>query len=300
MHETRPQTVGLVGAGKVGVVLATALARAGHTVVSVWDPVDVAVQRAHQTLGDFQVARTPADMTDVDLVLLAVPDDALPGLVDTLVTGRANWTGMSVAHVSGRYGRTVLDPLIALGAETFALHPAMAFSGDRDTELERIVGARFAVTAEEDARESAESLVRDMGGIPFAVAEADRILYHAAMAHASNHLVTLIVQATAMLHEVGIEDASTVLRPAVAAALENALHLGFTGATGPIVRGDVGTVGEHLRAIGRHTPDSLASYRVMSDAAAQIARSTGRLTEQAYQQLNHTLEDRPAPSLPDS
>jgi predicted short-subunit dehydrogenase-like oxidoreductase (DUF2520 family) len=165
----------------------------------------------------------------------------------------------------------------------------MAFSGDRDTELSRITGARFAVTAEDSARKTAESLVHDMGGIPFKVAESDRVLYHAAMTHASNHLVTLIVQSSAMLASISVDDTAEVLRPALAAALDNALLRGAAGATGPVVRGDIGTVTEHIRALSERMPETLPVYRVMSEAAADIALTAGRISEEVKQRIEQIV-----------
>ncbi|MET3932122.1 Rossmann-like and DUF2520 domain-containing protein [Arthrobacter sp. OAP107] len=290
MHISQQHSIGLVGAGKVGIVLATALVRAGHTVVSVWDPSPAAIEGARETLGDFQAASTVAEATaGADLVLLAVPDDVLQGLVQALAAERKDWLGVNVVHVSGRYGAAVLSPLGDQGAAVIALHPAMAFSGDRDTELSRITGARFAVTANDSARKTAESLVHDMGGIPFKVAESDRVLYHAAMAHATNHLVTLIVQSSAMLASISVNDTSEVLRPALAAALDNALLKGAAGATGPVVRGDIGTVTEHIRALAERTPESLPVYRVMSEAAADIALTAGRISEEVKQRIEQIV-----------
>ena len=289
MRSRHQHSIGLVGAGKVGIVLATALVRAGHTVVSVWDPSPAAIDGARETLGDFQAASTVAEATaGADLVLLAVPDDVLQGLVQTLAAEGNDWHGVNVVHVSGRYGAAVLNPLSEQGAAAIALHPAMAFSGDRDTELSRITGARFAVTAGD--RTTAENLVRDMGGIPFKVDESDRVLYHAAMTHASNHLVTLVVQSSAMLASISINDTSDVLRPALAAALENALVRGTAGATGPVVRGDIGTVAEHIRALSERMPETLPVYRVMSEAAADIALTAGRISEDVNQRIKQVVD----------
>lgn len=288
MHSRHKYSIGLIGAGKVGIVLATALVRAGHTVVSVWDPSPVAIEGARETLGDFQAASTVAEATaGADLVLLAVPDDVLQGLVGTLAAEGNDWRGVHVVHVSGRYGAAVLAPLSEQGAAGIALHPAMAFSGDRDTELTRIAGARFAVTAKD--RMTAENLVRDMGGVPFTVDESDRIMYHAAMTHASNHLVTLIVQSSAMLASISIKDTADVLRPALAAALENALVKGAAGATGPVVRGDIGTVAEHIRALSERLPEILPVYQVMSQAGADIALSAGRISGDVRQRVGQLV-----------
>ena len=119
--------VGVVGAGKVGVVLGAALARAGHKLVAV------------TAVSDASVRRPAAVLTDADLVLLTVPDDALPGLVNGLAATNAPVEGRILAHTSGRYGIGVLESTTGRGALPLALHPVMTFAG-RSDDLNRLSG----------------------------------------------------------------------------------------------------------------------------------------------------------------
>ena len=132
--------------------------------------------------------------------------------------------------------------------------------------------------------------MRDIGGLPVAVPEAERTLYHAALAHAANHLVTLVVQASAMLREAGVDTPAEVMRPLLRAALDNALARGPSGATGPVVRGDAGAVQEHLQVIAQRTPEAAAAYRQMSLAGVRVALAEGRITAAQAERLSQVLE----------
>src|SRR2546429_677277 len=124
--------VGVIGAGKVGVVLAAALARAGHKVVAVSAVSDASVQRAAAMLPGVPIRRPAAVLADADLVLLTVPDDALPGLINGLAATEAPVQGRLLAHASGRYGVGVLDATTRRGGLPLALHPVMTFPGRSD------------------------------------------------------------------------------------------------------------------------------------------------------------------------
>ena len=127
-------------------------------------------------------------------MLLTVPDDVLGGLVDGLAATGAPLAGRLIAHASGAHGTRVLDPATRAGALPLALHPVMTFTG-RDDDVDRIKGVSFGVTAPEPLRPVAEALVIEMGGEPVFIAEENRALYHAALAFAANHLVTLVAEA---------------------------------------------------------------------------------------------------------
>src|SRR5674536_383961 len=145
-------------------------------------------------------------------------------------------------------------------------------------DLERLSGASFGVTAPEPLRPVAEALVLEMGGEPVVVADALRPLYHAALAVGANHLVTLVAEAVALLGAAGVEHPARVIAPLLHAALDNALRLGDGALTGPVARGDAGTVAAHLAQLNRQTPDIRPTYVALARATAERALSSGRLT----------------------
>jgi len=302
--------VGVVGAGRVGAVLGSALRAAGHVVVAVSAVSAESRARADVLLPGIPVVDVPEVVRRAELVLLAVPDDELAGLVQGLADIGAWQPGQIVVHTSGRFGVGVLTPARAAGAIPLALHPAMTFTGT-SLDLSRLVGCAFAVTAPGPVLPIGQALVVEIGGEPVVVAEADRPLYHAALAHGANHLVVLVAQATQALAAAGVDDPSRVLAPLLGAALDSALRAGSTGAgaitalTGPVRRGDDGTVRDHLgvlAGLGASTGslDVEASYRVLARAATQRALAGGLIGQAAAERLVDALARPDLPRVDDA
>jgi predicted short-subunit dehydrogenase-like oxidoreductase (DUF2520 family) len=263
-------SVGVIGAGRVGSVLGAALRRAGHRIVAVSAVSEASRSRARALLPDVPLREPPAVAAVADLLLLAVPDDVLAGLVDGLVAVDAIRPGQLIAHPSGRHGVDVLQAATRVGALPLALHPAMTFSGTAD-DLRGLAGASFGVTAPEPLRPVAETLVLEMGGEPVWIPEDRRALYHAGLATGSNHLVTLVGQASDLLRAAGVENPAAVLAPLLTAALDGALRVGDEALTGPVARGDAGTVAAHLEHIGAESAASHAAYLAMARLTADRA-----------------------------
>ncbi|MCI2238909.1 DUF2520 domain-containing protein [Paenibacillus sp. TRM 82003] len=274
--------VAVVGAGRVGPVLGAALRAAGHRVTGIAARTRDAAERVEALLPGVPWV-DPADAFAADLVLLAVPDDALAPLVAELAP-RAR-PGQLVAHTCGLHGTAVLEPVTAAGAMPAALHPAMTFTGT-SLDLGRLRGAVVAVTVPPLLLPIADALVREWGAVPVPVAEEDRPVYHAALAHGANHLVTLVAQALDAAREAVGDAAPDVLRPLLAAALDNALGAGDAALTGPVARGDAGTVAAHLRVLTERAGEgTAATYAQLARVAADRAAAAGRLPAPAAERV---------------
>jgi predicted short-subunit dehydrogenase-like oxidoreductase (DUF2520 family) len=283
-------SVGVVGAGRVGAVLGAALARAGHDVVATSAVSQASRDRAAALLPGVPVVAVDEVAHGATLVLLAVPDDALPGLVDGLVaTGRLA-RGTLLVHTSGRHGLGVLDPATRAGALPLALHPVLPFTGT-EVDLARLAGASFGVTSPEPLRPVAEALVLEMGGEPVWVEDALRPLWHAALAHGANHLVTLVASAADLLRAAGATDPGAVLGPLLGAALDGALRGGDASTTGPVVRGDAGTVAAHLAVL---PADVTPAYLALARLTADRALASGRLAPEQAGELLRVLGNVPS------
>jgi predicted short-subunit dehydrogenase-like oxidoreductase (DUF2520 family) len=284
--------VGVVGAGRVGTALAASLRRSGHRIVAVSAVSEASLRRVDERLPGTPVRPPQEVVAESDLVLLTVPDDALPALVSGLVATGTELAGRLVMHASGRHGLAVLEPATRRGALPLALHPVMTFTG-RPDDVDRLAGVSFGVTTPEQLRPVAEVLVMEMGGEPVFIAEEDRGLYHAALAGAANHLVTLIVQAADLLRTAGVAEPSRMLGPLLGAALDNALRLGDAALTGPVARGDAETIAGHLAALAAAAPEALPAYLALARLTADRALASGMLAPPDAQRLLEVLAGQP-------
>ena len=287
--------VGVVGAGRAGTALGAALARAGHTVVAASAVSDASVRRARAAFPGAVITEPAQVLGLADLALLTVPDDVLPGLIAGLAATGAPLEGRMLAHASGRHGLAVLEPAVRLGGLPLALHPVMTFAG-RSDDADRLRGTCFGVTAPDMLRPAAEALVIEMGGEPVFIAEQDRGLYHAALAGAANHLITLVTQAEDLLRAAGVTNPARLLGPLLSASLDNALRFGDAGLTGPVARGDAETVAAHvaaLEAAPSASPAAVAAYIAMARLTADRALATGLLKPADAERLLDVLGGRP-------
>ncbi|WP_129661357.1 Rossmann-like and DUF2520 domain-containing protein [Rothia uropygialis] len=291
--------IGIIGAGKVGAVLGAALRNAGHALVGVHAVSEESRTRAEALLPDVPVLQIPEIVERSEVVLFAVPDDALEPLVSGLARGGHFTTGQILIHTSGRFGTEVLSAGRDAGTIALAIHPAMTFTG-LSLDLTRLQSASFGVTAAAAFLPIAQAMVVEMGGEPVVIAEGDRPLYHAALAHASNHTVTLIGQASQILESLGVESPGEVLGPLVRASVDNALASGDSALTGPVVRGDSGSVETHrevLQGFGAEesAPDIGAAYLALAEASAYRAHRRGILPEEAFHRILRALDLEKAP-----
>ena len=269
--------VGIVGTGRVGAVLGAALQQAGHRLVAVSGVSEQSRARAAALLPGIPVRSVEEVVARAELVLLTVPDDVLPGLVAGLSATSSWQAGQLVVHTAGRYGTAVFEAASGHHILGMALHPVMTFSGT-SMDVARLADCCFGITAPEALRPVAEALVVEMGAEPVWIKEQDRPMYHAGLAHGANHLGTLVAQAIQIVGSAGVQDPQRLIAPLLHAALDNALRLGDGALTGPVVRGDTGTVAAHLAQLNDQTPDIRPTYVALARATAERALASGRLT----------------------
>ena len=280
--------VGIVSAGRVGTAVGMALERADHVVVACSAISAASLRLAGRRLPDTPVLPVPEVAAHAELLLLTVPDSELPGLVTGLAATGAVRRGTIVAHTSGANGVALLAPLTDQGCVPLAIHPAMTFTG-ADEDVARLADTCFGITAADEIGYAiAQSLVLEIGGEPFRVSEQARTLYHAALAHGSNHIVTLMADALvalraalageALLGQEPVADspgglAERIIGPLARAALENTLQRGQSALTGPVARGDAAAVAAHLAALDDVDPQLAQAYCADSLRTAQRAHA---------------------------
>jgi predicted short-subunit dehydrogenase-like oxidoreductase (DUF2520 family) len=262
--------VGVVGPGRVGTVLAAALEARGERIRAV-------VGRGEESLSRFRTRFPDAHavglggLADCGLVLVATPDDVLERTLTELAVADVVGEGHRVVHVSGRHGLAALRPVRLTGAHVAACHPAQTIP-DATAASQLLDGAPWAVTADPGDRAWAHGLIRRLGGEPVDVAEGARLLYHAGLSVGANAVGAAVAVARGLLLAAGLDEPGRFLGPLVQASVDNVLAGGASAITGPVRRGDAGTVRAHLDALDRDLPAHAEAYR---DLSRVILRQVG-------------------------
>lgn len=283
--------VGFVGAGR----LAQALAPALDSLVP--DTVVVAVtartpQAAQALAGRLRQAEAVAGAQEVasrsEVVVIATPDDAIAA-----VAGAVQWQpGQMAVHCSGAQTAALLQPAQAQGALTGVFHPLQTFAGGADQDAGRFRGITFTIEAPEPLAAVLRTWSEALGGRPAALRPEDRVLYHAAAVLACNYLVTLAQLATDLWAAMGVDRAAALeaLLPLMRGTLDNLERVGLPhGLTGPIARGDIGTIERHLAALEARAPHLLAAYRALGVQTVPLAEQLGRITAERAEGLRELL-----------
>lgn len=283
----------VIGAGRVGTALGVLLERAGHrvTAASGWERSRDRVRRylPFTTFVPAQAAHGAAEVAR--LVILAVPDDAIGAVCSELAARGAFAARQRVLHLSGSVGLDALASAEAAGAGTLSVHPLQTVPGV-DEGIHRLPGSGFAVTARDELGFAfGEVLVADVGGHPFRLPDDMKPLYHAAAVFCANYLVTVEGLAERLFRLAGLEHPLPLFAPLARAALDAALERGPAMAmTGPVVRGDAGTVDRNLEALARHEPKAVRPYVELASAAADLAVEGGRLSEEERTRIEEVLQ----------
>lgn len=261
----------LVGPGRAGLSLALASVRAGHRIAGVLGRTDEAADAAAGRLDS--VALRPGDpLPAADLLVIAVRDDDIPEVVEDL--GVSGDLGGAV-HLSGMRSIRVLEPI---GVPIGSFHPLQTLP-DPDRGSERLAGAWVAVTTDDDLfADRLFGFAADLGMHPFELQDDQKALYHAGAAAAANFTLANLALANRLLEAAGVD--ATVAGPLVRAVTDNALAMGPEAAlTGPVARGDVGTVRAQIEAVRASMPDMAEHFEAMVRATAAIAGTTEAISE---------------------
>ncbi|MEO7804485.1 MAG: Rossmann-like and DUF2520 domain-containing protein [Actinomycetota bacterium] len=249
----------IVGAGRVGVSLGVLLQRAGHTITGCSARSSASLDRAVRHLRCVSSTELEDVIDGADCILIAVSDDHLSDVVARIAASGA--TCEKVVHVCGAVGIAPLAPLADKGVDVFAIHVLQSVP-DVERGIERIPGSWFGVTCEERLRPWAEGFVSDLSGHVYWVAEEDRTMYHAAAVIASNYLVVLGALVDQAAGTIG------PYIPLMQGTLANLKELGPAASlTGPVVRGDVGTIKRHLAQM---EGDLLDAYKALGRVAVSM------------------------------
>jgi predicted short-subunit dehydrogenase-like oxidoreductase (DUF2520 family) len=274
-------SVALIGPGKLGCAVARRLHNAGYPFAALISRDQLRAQEACNFIGcETTIAsRNLPDAYKAKIILLAVPDDQIESLAKSLQTSVVLAADQTLIHFSGLHPAALMR-MESSAVQLLSLHPLLPFA-DRQRATKNLSGCPCALEGDGTALALGEQLVTAIGGTPFAIASDKKALYHTSACIAANFLVTLLGAARDLLNQCGIdrEQAIPLLLPLVQASLDNTAKLGpEAGLTGPIVRGDCGTVQQHLDALETSAPELMPLYRLLAEKTVELAVKSGRLT----------------------
>jgi len=282
----------IIGTGKMGTGMGLLLNEAGKKVAAVADLNSACAEKVAQLLGCRAYKVLSEAAGEANFILITTPDDAIEQACRMIVADHGIRPGSKVVHLSGAGGLDLLLPAAQAGAQTACIHPIQSLA-DAQSVLERIPGSTFGITTAKENESWAVRFVEDIGGTPLLVAEQDRPLYHAAACMASNYLVTLMHLVQTIYMQFGPDklQAQKAFWPLVKGTIANMEEKGIAESlTGPIARGDVGTVIKHLETLEAALPSDLPVYRVLGNLTADLAYRNGTLKQDQFIQLKSILK----------
>jgi predicted short-subunit dehydrogenase-like oxidoreductase (DUF2520 family) len=283
-----PPAVGIIGAGAVGTALGAALSRAGWPVVAVGSRDEARRNRFKALVPSARAFAEAAPVLDeAELIILSVPDDA----VANLATELRLYGGQALIHTSGVLGAEVLEPARAAGTQIGAFHPLVAFA-DTERAIDSLRGATVAVEGDDQLASLLAGMAEAIGATAVRLAPGSKAAYHAAAVLAAGGFVALLDAIAELGSAAGLDEAGSlaVYGGLIEQTLGNARALGIQRAlTGPMTRGDVGTLARHLEALARLAPDVLPLYRAAAEREITLAESRGSLAPEGAESMRRLL-----------
>jgi predicted short-subunit dehydrogenase-like oxidoreductase (DUF2520 family) len=280
--------IGFIGAGTTGTALAVRLAQHGYPVTAVSSRSLTSAEKLAARISGCKVYSGAQEVADVaQLVFITTPDDTI-----SKVAAEVRWhDGQNVVHCSGAHSVDILEPAKLLGANTGCFHPLQTFAGV-DQAIDNIPGSSFAIEAEEPLASILKDMATALEGDWAILKAGDKVLYHTAAVFACNYLVTLVKLATDLWQtfEVPPAQATKALMPLLRGTLSNIENVGIPNClTGPIARGDLGTISRHLESLSKQAPSLLGIYKELGRQTVPIALAKGKIDSKRAEELKALL-----------
>jgi len=288
MTKQNAPTIGFVGAGTTGTAVAVRLAQHGYPVTAVSSRSLTSAEKLAGRISGCKVYDGAQEVADIaKLVFITTPDDTI-----SKVAAEVQWhKGQSVVHCSGAHSVDILESAKQRGANTGCFHPLQTFASV-DQAIDNIPGSTFAIEAEEPLSSMLKEMATALEGDWVTLKAGDKVLYHAAAVFACNYLVTLVKLATDLWQtfEVPPAQATKALMPLLRGTLSNIESVGLPNClTGPIARGDLGTISRHLESLSKQAPSLLGIYKELGRQTVPIALAKGKIDSQRAEELKALL-----------
>ncbi|HOO40590.1 MAG TPA: DUF2520 domain-containing protein [Syntrophales bacterium] len=283
------ETFAIIGLGKVGSSIGCLLKQAGYNIVAVVDQSEETLRKNIVYTGGKPFSNPSEIDVDAACFIITTGDDQIQKACEEL-SPRLKADSV-VIHMSGAGGLDLLRPARRAGAKTGSIHPLQTFS-DIETAIGSLAGTVYGITVDPDLENWANRLVRAIGGVPFFVDNRDRALYHAAACIVSNYFVSLMYMAEEIYRILGLDakEARRAFWPLLMGTLHNIEQKGSVPSlTGPIARGDLGTLEKHLEAIRDQMPSLLSVYGELGKITADVALKKNSLSAEQVAAIKSLL-----------
>ena len=282
--------LGFIGAGTVGTALSVRLSDKGYPVVAVSSRSQTSAENLAQAITGCCAVNNNQEVADAaELIFITTPDDIIAS-----VASEIQWhAGQSVVHCSGALSADILESAKKLGAQVGAFHPLQTFASIKQA-VENVPGSTFALEAEEPLLNTLKEMAIALDGHWIELTAGDKVVYHAAAVIACNYMVTLVKLATDLWQTFAIppHQATQAMLPLLRGTINNIGTIGIPQClTGPIARGDTGTIKKHLDVLQRVAPTVLSTYQELGRQTIPIALAKGRINQQKAEELEAILKE---------
>jgi predicted short-subunit dehydrogenase-like oxidoreductase (DUF2520 family) len=285
--------IGFIGAGKVATTFGRYLHDRGLSISGYYDRHDEKAATASEVTQSQSYPRAAAVVADSDIILITTRDDQIAGACEDLCRQPGISTRHLVGHMSGAHSSRILDKAGQRGAALFSLHPLQAFA-DADKALADLPHTYFSLESTGERLQPVKDMLAQMGNRYFSISPEHKSLYHISACILSNYLVTLMASGLTTLAHSGIDprEGFQAMRPLIECTLSNIARLGPAKAlTGPIARGDVGTVDHHLQALRTWGLEDIESlYRHLGLQTLELAHQSALSSPEKAAAVRQLLE----------
>jgi predicted short-subunit dehydrogenase-like oxidoreductase (DUF2520 family) len=283
--------IGFIGAGTTGTALAVRLKEKGYPIVAIASRTQASAKRLAERLGDDSLANVSLQgvADQAELIFITTSDDAI-GLVAKAI----NWQpGQYVVHCSGADSLDILAPVVKAGAQAGSFHPLQTFA-EVNYAIANLPGSTFALEADEPLLSILKELALALDGRWIELKPGDKAIYHTAAVLACNYLVTLVKLATDLWQSFGVmpSQSTQALLPLLRGTINNLANVGLPDClTGPIARGDLGTIKRHLEVLEAKAPQMLSTYQELGQQTIPIALAKGKIDAEKAEELRKLFSE---------
>ncbi len=287
----RDLSIGIVGAGNVGVALAMALKQKGYSITGICCRTEESSLKSSKKLSTEYFTNAYDVSRRSDVVLITTPDRVIGEVCQEIAENDGFREQQVVLHTSGAHSSELLEPARKAGAYILSMHPLQTFPSS-DTGLQNLPGSYFTIEGDEQALKTGKELVSAFEGVALTIPTEMKPLYHASACVVCNYFVGLLDLGLKMMEVAGVprEQALPALQPLIEGTLANVKRVGVPQAlTGPIDRGDASTINSHIDKMEKVMPSVLDIYRILGNYTAVVAKEKGTLSEEGKKMIEQAL-----------